>query len=100
MIKFCPTRELIPTNSHWAIIEFKRIFVPGDERSQSHPGHGYGDSWETLLSYWAYDNEIEWKSDLAQRVKDGALDTKKFVAMKVIPADISFQTVIDITYNK
>ena len=46
-----------PNGEHWAIITTSSVFVPGDERSRSHPGHGYPDSYENTASYSWYKTE-------------------------------------------
>lgn len=40
MKKFCDKPSDIPDGHHYAIIEFRKIHVPGDERSRTNPGHG------------------------------------------------------------
>lgn len=31
----------IPTTPHYVIVEIDSVNIPGDERSRTHPGHGY-----------------------------------------------------------
>ena len=40
-----------PDTPHLAIIEFGTIYIPGDERSRTNPGHGYPASSETTMTY-------------------------------------------------
>lgn len=35
------------------------MFVPGDERSRTDPGHGYGDSYQETTSFKEFANENE-----------------------------------------
>jgi hypothetical protein len=49
----------IPDEEHFAIIKFKSITIPGDERSRTHPGHGYPESTETIVEYIAFPTETD-----------------------------------------
>lgn len=47
----------MPTGEHWAIVIFETtsVYVEGDERSRTAPGHGYPAHYDTHSSYqyWA-----------------------------------------------
>ncbi len=75
----------IPKVPHWAIITTSTIYIPGDERSRTNPGHGYPASTETVINYQAFTNEDEWK----ETVKMYSLQNKTFTAIRAIPAKIS-----------
>lgn len=98
MKKYCSNKNDIPTTPHWAIVSFSSIFIPGDERSKSCPGHGYPDSTETSVIYYAFDNEQEWKSEISKKMKPsyGPPETN-FVAMKAMPATISTEVSVKIS---
>ena len=55
-MKYVKTKSDAPTTPHWAVFKFGTIHIPGDERSRTNPGHGYGDSWESSITYIAFDN--------------------------------------------
>jgi len=94
----CKISEDIPKISNWAIVEFNTHFIPGDERSKSCPGHGYPDSYETSATYVAYDNEQEWKNDIASKLNSAyGISNRNFVAMKVTPANISTEITIKVS---
>lgn len=58
---------------HYAVIitETTQHYVPGDERSRTHPGHGYPEGYETrtTIKYEAFEtveevaNWVKWKGD-------------------------------------
>ena len=54
----------MPDGEHWAIITGTSVFIPGDERSKSCPGHGYPESTEHYISYEAFLDEDEFKREL------------------------------------
>jgi hypothetical protein len=98
MKTYCKNSESIPKSPHWAIVEFSSYFVPGDDRSKSCPGHGYPDSYETTATYVAYDNENEWKNDIAGKLHPPYGNPERnFVAMKVSPANISTEVVVKVS---
>lgn len=55
------------TNRHkWGILTFGSIHTPGDERSRTHPGHGYPESWDSVSKFDAFDTEVEWKEEITR----------------------------------
>lgn len=50
-MKYVSSREEIPTTPHIAVIVFDSIYVPGDERSRTCPGHGYPERYESTIKY-------------------------------------------------
>lgn len=50
-MKYVHNREDIPKEKHLAAIVFDSIYVPGDERSRTHAGHGYPGGTEQKLNY-------------------------------------------------
>lgn len=54
----------VPAYPHWAIIEFGLIFIPGDERSRTNPGHGYPATQEDTASYTVFTDYMEFEDRL------------------------------------
>jgi hypothetical protein len=52
----------IPQHEHFAVVWSDSIFVPGDERSRTNPGHGYPDSYETRQVYVPFKDQAELES--------------------------------------
>jgi hypothetical protein len=91
--KRCTSASEVPKTEHYAIIESGSVFVPGDQRSIDHPGHGYPASTEYFVSYISFTDRDEWEAEIRQMT--GAIYGKKdFVAMKVTPAEV--QTVLTV----
>ena len=44
----------IPKEDHFAIIDSNSVYIPGDERSRTNPGHGYPASTEYFIIYRAF----------------------------------------------
>lgn len=80
----------VPTTEHWAIITGASILIPGDDRSLTHPGHGYPASTEHYLSYEVFFTEENFKSAVIEKTKRNL----EFRAIHVIPTEIT--TTIDI----
>ena len=62
----------IPDGPHFAIITTTDIYIPGDERSRTNPGHGYPEHTETSINYDVYQigNEESWKAQIAHLTKN------------------------------
>lgn len=56
----------VPVGKHYAILVYKSssVFIPGDERSRTNPGHGYPERYESYDSFEHYvtDDKSEWES--------------------------------------
>lgn len=44
----------VPDKEHWVIVKTNGVYIPGDERSRTNPGHGYPARTENFLSYEVY----------------------------------------------
>lgn len=58
---------VIPQGEHWAIVSIKSTHIPGDERSRTHPGHGYPEHTETSILYDVFTSENEMTDELSKR---------------------------------
>lgn len=47
----------IPTDKHFAVIVFDSIWIEGDERSRTNPGHGYPGYSQQIIKYIAFAHE-------------------------------------------
>lgn len=75
-----------------AILKSKSIYIPGDERSRTNPGHGYPESTEHSFDIEVYDSEEGWKKEVER------LTTRKekFKAVQIRPASIKMTISVDI----
>lgn len=78
----------VPEGPHWAIIKFGSIHIPGDERSRTHPGHGYPAHNEPVVKYEAYLTEEAWLAAIEQ-IESREFHQESYVAMKVEPQTIT-----------
>ncbi len=81
----------IPATAHWAILTEQTVITPGDERSRTHPGHGYSEHTDTYINYEAFDNEK------GRRLRVVSMTQLKipFRAIKAIPARVSIKVEVD-----
>lgn len=73
--KFAHLPEDVPFGEHFAILQCKSIYTPGDERSRTNPGHGYPERWEDCWEYEVYENREKWE----QAIEYKTLKNEKFV---------------------
>lgn len=57
-------KSRMPLGDHFAILLYKNITIPGDERSRSAPGHGYPEHMESAVEYRAYLSRENWECDI------------------------------------
>ena len=51
----------MPTEPHFAVIEYTSVYIPGDERSRTNPGHGYPASTEYHVEYIVFESREAWE---------------------------------------
>lgn len=61
--------DLQPGTTAYAILTFSTVYIPGDERSRTNPGHGYPASTETTSALYVCKDEEEWLSEIEKRGK-------------------------------
>ncbi len=61
-MKYITSAHQMPSGTHFVILHFSSIYIPGDERSRNHPGHGYPESNQPIVNYIIFDTEDEWKN--------------------------------------
>lgn len=72
--KFVNTLEDLPLTECWVIVKDEAVHYEGDERSRTHPGHGYPEHTDRFVKvYEVYGNEEEFKTALGR-----AAETKQF----------------------
>lgn len=83
----------IPTTPHYAIITRRTIRHEGDERSRTHPGHGYAYN-EEVVEYTAYPDRLSWEDEI--RHLEARVFKPKYVAMYVTPATVATSVNVDV----
>jgi hypothetical protein len=86
----------IPEGSHWAILEFDSIFIPGDERSRTNPGHGYPEHTETSVRYIVFCDEASWKQEIERRTADRSSYQREFVALVARRPTITSRVIVEL----
>jgi hypothetical protein len=94
MVVHAAIKKDIPTSPHWAILKFSTLHIPGDERSRTHPGHGYPGSIELIIRYQVYTDKKEWEGEILKLVN---ANDNNFLAVEVRPAQIDVQVVVQVT---
>ena len=74
--------EDLPPGEHFVILTFGTITIPGDERSRTHPGHGYPESTETTIGCEVFQTEEGWKAEI-QRLSTERYPSKSWVPLIV-----------------
>ena len=81
----------LPETEHWAIITTEQIYIDGDERSRTNPGHGYPAHTVENISYEAFTNYAAFKT----KVENLNARNKSFQMISAVP--LVLKTEITIT---
>lgn len=80
---YVSNKDDVPKQEHWAIFEFSSVHIEGDERSRTHPGHGYGAHDVSTITYRAYLKREEWEAEIQKRERSTSSYERNYVAVKV-----------------
>jgi len=58
-MKYCTEKSHVPNYTHLAVLRFTSVNIPGDERSRTHPGHGYPAENKRIVEYIVFDSAEE-----------------------------------------
>jgi hypothetical protein len=82
----------VPASPHFAIIRTTSVTIPGDERSRTHPGHGYPENTERFVTYRAFADRDEWEAE----IRELSNRQENFRALVVTPAKVITATSVTI----
>jgi len=60
--------EILIDERMYVIIEFGSVYIPGDERSRTNPGHGYPSHSESKIDFVKFSCREDWESEIAKRL--------------------------------
>jgi hypothetical protein len=83
----------IPNEPHFAILRTTSVTIPGDERSRSHPGHGYPESTETYITYQVFTDRAKWEEVIRYETERHS----SFRAIYVNPAKVETIVKVGVT---
>lgn len=69
-MKYVTSKQDVPDAPHYAVLKFSSIFIPGDERSRTCPGHGYPESSQAVVEYIAFTTMQELETWVVEHEKD------------------------------
>jgi len=71
-----------PKKQHFAAVVFSSIYIEGDERSRTNPGHGYPAEWRSTSEYIVFDDEAEMNEWVRARVDN---KEKNYIILRAEP---------------
>lgn len=84
--------EGVPDGVHYVILEPISVHISGDERSRTHPGHGYLERTEYYWRYAVYKTREEWLAEVKERYEQGKTD---FVPIEAFRPKIKTSTIVE-----
>ncbi len=87
--KYPQTIEDLSDEPYYAIITGDSVYIEGDERSRTNPGHGYPAHTRHSLAMEVYYDRDEWIAEIKRRQSTKTYYTEKFKAVKIEPAKIT-----------
>jgi hypothetical protein len=96
--KYVHSAADLPPGIHYVILVFSSIWIPGDERSRTNPGHGYPEHTQSTLDCIAFPTKEEWLKEIENRTKSDNLsyNTSKWVPLVVQRPEIKSTVTVEI----
>lgn len=84
-----------PAEKAYGIIQMKGVYIPGDERSRTAPGHGYPERTEYYPELQIFLAEDEWKAEIKKLMfsEHGRKDFRAFV-IEPVKVDANIDVVV------
>lgn len=83
----------LPTEPYFAVIKFGSIYIEGDERSRTNPGHGYPGHSQTTIEYYIFKDKASWEKYIDKLIHPTYGNPEKnWQAVYVTPAMVQTKT--------
>lgn len=86
----------LPQEAFYAILYPESTTIPGDERSRTHPGHGYP---EHTVDHWrmeVFATREAWAAEVERLSRAKEYGRREFKAVKIVPAKIATTVAVSI----
>ncbi len=91
------TKQKARTGPHFAALVFSSIHIPGDERSQTHPGHGYPAENKAVVEYIAFDSRDEMERWVSKQEDRASYYSRKdYQVIEVKPLTVEVKASVSI----
>jgi len=94
-MKYCNQKSEFPAAPHIAVIHFTSIYIPGDERSRSHPGHGYPGGSESVVKYITFNDTPDGKEELRKWIEQN--QKENFMIIEATPKVVKTKLTVDLS---
>lgn len=91
---FVKNLDTLPDVECFAILMIDGVWIPGDERSRTAPGHGYPERTEHFPSLQVFTDEKEWL-DKINEYSNSTFGRKQFKAFVMRPVTIKNEVKVD-----
>lgn len=86
-----------PEKRSYAIMTMQGVYIPGDERSRTAPGHGYPERTEYYPQLQIFENENEWKEAISKLAESRFGAPKSFRAFIIDPIKVDIKVDVQVS---
>jgi hypothetical protein len=95
-MKYVLKKEGFLNTPHFAAIVFTSIYIPGDERSRTSPGHGYPAETRPIVQYITFGDRIEMEKWVARQEESKFHKTEyQIIEVKPLVAKTTITVVVE-----
>lgn len=85
-----------PPKTIYAVVYTESVFIPGDERSRTNPGHGYPETTNHYEVFQEFDTEEKWLAWIKKEMKPSYGSPRKFRAFRCVQASVTTEVSVNI----
>lgn len=98
-MNYITEKSKFPTAEHYAALIFTSIWIEGDERSRTVPGHGYPAHSESVVNYIEFTSKEEMEQWVQkQEHPTYGMPQRNYKVMMIQPLNVSLSTIV--TFQK
>ena len=87
----------VPQEPHFAVIKFGSVWIEGDERSRTNPGHGYPGHSQSTVEYLIFKDQSSWEKYIGGLLHPNyGTPDKNWVAIQAKPATIQTSVTVKV----
>jgi hypothetical protein len=94
-MKYVDDKTSVPATSHFAALVFDSIFIEGDERSRTCPGHGYPEHYERIVKYITFTDRADMEKWVNQQETSRYSRPDNYKIVEVRPLTVKLKATVE-----
>jgi hypothetical protein len=93
-MNYISKKDSVPSTPHYAALVFDSIYIEGDERSRTNPGHGYPAHSESVVKYIQFTNRAEMEKWVNEQETSRYSRKDNYRIVEVKPLNVTLKAIV------